>query len=59
MAGDLLERTKEFDFLGLTTNEKLNRNAHINKITNKIAHATGILKKTAKLPTHKNSFTYL
>ena len=40
-----LERTSEFDFLGLVINERLNWNAHINKIANKTARIIGILKR--------------
>ena len=44
-----LERTNEFDFLGLIINENLNWNAHINKILNKTSRAIAILKRLHKL----------
>ena len=45
ITGVRLERTTEFDFLGLIINEKLSWNAHLNKISNKIARIIGIIKR--------------
>ena len=47
--GDLrmifLPRSESFIFLGITINNKLNWNSHINKVTNKISKTVGILNK--------------
>lgn len=40
-----IERTSEFDFLGLIINENLNWKPHISKICTKLARVTGILKR--------------
>ena len=40
-----IERTSEFNFLGLIVNENLNWNAHIHKIENKLARVVGIFKR--------------
>ncbi len=41
----IFERVYECNFLGLTLNEHLNWNTHINKISNKMSKSMGILKK--------------
>ena len=41
----LIERAREFCFLGLTINEHLTWKTHINKISNKVSKYTGILNK--------------
>ena len=41
----LIERTTQFDFLGLMIHENLNWNAHINKISNKLSRIIGTLKR--------------
>ncbi len=40
-----IERLQEFNFLGLTVDEHLNWNSHINKISNKVSKNIGILNK--------------
>ncbi len=40
-----IEFVKNFMFLGITINNKLNLNSHINKVTNKISKTVGILNK--------------
>ena len=40
-----IERVSEFNFLGLTIDEHLNWNAHIQKISNKIAKSIGIINR--------------
>ena len=40
-----IERVSEFNFLGLTIDEHLNWNAHIQKISNKIAKLIGIIDR--------------
>ena len=40
-----IERVSEFNFLGLTVDEHLNWNAHIQKISNKIAKSIGIMNR--------------
>ena len=40
-----IERVTEFNFLGLTIDEHLNWNAHIQKISNKIAKSIGIINR--------------
>ena len=37
-------------FLGITINNKLNWNSHINKVTNKISKTVGIINKRSFLP---------
>ena len=44
-----IERTEEFDFLGLVINENGNWNSHINKIANKLSSVIGMLKRLHKL----------
>ena len=41
----LIERSREFCFLGLTINEHLTWKTHINKIYNQVSKYTGILNK--------------
>ena len=43
--GSNIEFVKNFMFLGITINNKLNWNSHINKVTNKISKTVGILNK--------------
>ena len=38
-----IERVAEFDFLGLTVDENLNWNAHIQKVSNKIFRTLGVM----------------
>ncbi len=40
-----IDRVTQFDFLGLTINENLTWNDHINKLSNKISRSLGILNK--------------
>ncbi len=42
MIDTIFERVHEFNFLGLTLNEHLNWNTHINKISNKVSKSMGI-----------------
>ena len=44
-----IERTDEFNFLGLVINENGNWNSHINKIANKLSSTIGMLKRLQKL----------
>ncbi len=41
----IIERVYEFNFLGLTINEKLNWKSYVDKIANKISKSMGILNK--------------
>ena len=41
----LIERVTEFNFLGLTVNESMNWNSHIQKIANKISLMLGIMNR--------------
>ena len=43
--GHEIERVTEFDFLGLTIDEHMNWNAHVQKISNKIARALGVISR--------------
>ena len=43
--GSNIEFVETFMFLGITINNKLNWNSHINKVTNKIFKTVGILNK--------------
>ena len=43
--GSNIEFVNNFVFLGITINNKLNWNSHINKVTNKISKTVGILNK--------------
>ena len=43
--GSNIEFVENFIFLGITINNKLNWNSHINKVTNKISKTVGILNK--------------
>ena len=43
--GSNIEFVENFIFLGITINNKLNWNRHINKVTNKISKTVGILNK--------------
>ena len=48
-----IERVKEFDFLGLVIDENMNWNAHIQKVSNKISRALGIMYRLKHyLPTY-------
>ena len=48
-----LERVTDFNFLGLTINENLSWNSHIEKISNKISRYNGVLSRLKHfLPTH-------
>ncbi len=38
-----IERVSDFNFLGLTINEHLNWNSHIDKLANKISKTMGVL----------------
>ena len=42
--GSNIEFVENFMFLGITINNKLNWNSHINKVTNKISKTVGITK---------------
>ena len=43
--GSNIEFVENFMFLGITINNKLNWNSHINKVRNKISKTVGILNK--------------
>ena len=43
--GSNIKFVENFMFLGITINNKLNWNSHINKVTNKISKTVGILNK--------------
>ncbi len=43
--GTLIERVKDFNFLGLILNENLNWKSHCNKISNNISMSIGILNR--------------
>ena len=46
--GHSIERVNEFNFLGLTVDEHLTWNGHINKISNKISRTLGIISRVRK-----------
>ena len=57
--GHVIERVKEFDFLGLTIDEHLNWNAHVQKISNKIARALGVISRlTLIIPSYFTTYSY-
>ena len=41
----LIERVTEFNFLGITVNECMNWNSHVQKIANKISRALGVMSR--------------
>ena len=41
----LIERVTEFSFLGLTVNEYMNWNSHVQKIANKISRTLGVMNR--------------
>ncbi len=53
------ERVHEFNFLGLTINEDLNRRDHIDKISTKISKTMGILNKLKHFLPNKPNYTYI
>ena len=51
--GHDIERVVEFNFLGLTIDQHLNWNPHIQKVSNKIARALGVISRLKRiLPPH-------
>ena len=51
--GHFIERVTQFNFLGLTIDENLNWQAHIQKVSNRISRALGVLSKVKRyLPKH-------
>ena len=46
--GSNIEFGENFRFLGITINNKLNWNSHMNEVTNKISTTVGILNKTIR-----------
>ena len=46
--GHPIDRVTNFNFLGLTIDENLNWNAHIQKVSNKISRALGILSRVKR-----------
>ena len=51
--GHSIERVTQFNFLGLTIDENLNWQAHIQKVSNRISRALGVLSKVKRyLPKH-------
>jgi hypothetical protein len=45
ISGELIEHVSTFNFLGLTLDEHLTWNEHVNKISNKISREIGVLNK--------------
>ena len=45
----MIERVEDFNFLGITINEMLNRNTHISKLSTKVSKLIGILYKLKSL----------
>ena len=43
ISSEKIERVAEFNFLGLTVDENLNWNAHIQKVSNKISRTLGVM----------------
>ena len=41
----VIERVREFNFLGLTINESLNWSSHCSKIANKISRTLGVMNR--------------
>ena len=53
ISSEKLERVAEFNFLGLTVDENLNWNAHIQKVSNKISRTLGVMCRLKNfLPLH-------
>ena len=53
ISSEKIERVAEFNFLGLTVDENLNWNAHIQKASNKISRTLGVMcRLTNFLPLH-------
>ena len=51
--GKQIEKVEQFDFLGITIDNKLNWKCHINKIVNKLSRNIGIINQLKNfLPTH-------
>ena len=51
--GHDIERVTDFNFLGLTIDQHLNWNPHIQKVSNKIARALGVINRLKRiLPAH-------
>lgn len=51
--GQIIERVTEFNFLGLTIDQHLNWNAHIQKVSSKISRSLGVMCRLKKfLPSH-------
>ena len=51
--GDIIEQVEEFNFLGITVDQNVNWDAHITKISIKLARVIGILQKLKRtFPQH-------
>ena len=56
---ETIERITEFDFLGLTLDENLNWNAHIQKVSNEISRTLGVMCRLKNfLPLHVSRILY-
>ena len=55
----LIERVTEFNFLGLTVNEYMNLNSHVQKIANKILRTLGVMNRLKRyLPVSEMKLVY-
>ena len=53
ISSEKIEHVAEFNFLGLTVDENLNWNAHIQKVSNKISRTLGVMCRLKNfLPLH-------
>ena len=60
IGGKSIERVKNFNFLGLTINEKMSWKPHINKISNKVSKYVGVLNRLKRyLPGHILKIIYV
>ena len=60
IGGKPIERVKDFDFLGLTINEKMSWKSHVNKISNKVSKYVGVLNRLKRyLPGHILKIIYV
>ena len=60
IGGKPIERVKNFDFLGLTINEKMSWKSHVNKISNKVSKYVGVLNRLKRyLPGHILKIIYV
>ena len=60
IGGKSIERVQDFNFLGLTINEKMSWKSHVNKISNKVSKYVGVLNRLKRyLPGHILKIIYV